>query len=40
MEDITIDIYPDQSYTYLFIVDGQYVNNIGKFVSFDSTKTP
>ena len=39
LEDITIDIYPDQSYTYLFIVDGQYVNNIGKFVSFDSTKT-
>ena len=39
LEDITGDIYPDEYYTYLFIVDGIYANNIGKFVSFDSTKT-
>ena len=39
LEDITGDIYLDQVYTYLFIVDGLYANNIGKFVSFDSTKT-
>jgi hypothetical protein len=39
LDDITGDIYTEQSYTYLFIVDGLYANNIGKFVSFDSTKT-
>ena len=40
LNDITVDIYTNTNYTYLFVIDGQYINNIGKFNSFDTTTNP